>query len=99
MVDEAQASAGRDPLEAQLTSCVQESLALYLFDNATFLGERLVAEFPTEVSAARAEACRRPLLWSQPLSAHLPHPGCRRTCSCWPPRTTAPTRRTGRTIC
>ena len=60
MVDEAARGAGRDPLEAHLTACVQESLALYLFDNATFLGERLVAEFPSEVGAPLA---RRAAAW------------------------------------
>ena len=57
-MDEAARGAGCDPLEAQLTACVQESLALYLFDNATFLGERLVAEFPSEVGRGAGLAGR-----------------------------------------
>ena len=36
-------------MEAHLIASVQESLALYLHDNAIFLCERLVADFPTEV--------------------------------------------------
>lgn len=39
----------RAVLEAHLVACVQESLALYMHDNACFLAERLVAEFPSEV--------------------------------------------------
>ena len=37
-------------MEAHLIACVQSSLGLYLFDNACFLCERLVAQFPSEVS-------------------------------------------------
>lgn len=37
------------PLESHLVACVQESLSLYMQENAIFLAERLVAEFPTEV--------------------------------------------------
>lgn len=36
------------PLESHLVACVQESLSLYMQENAIFLAERLVAEFPTE---------------------------------------------------
>ena len=43
-------------LEQHLAACVQESLGLYLFDNACFLCERLVCEFPSEVGFwARSE--------------------------------------------
>ncbi len=46
-------------LEAHLVACVQHSLGLYLFDNACFMCERLVAQFPSEV---RRKAIRlRPL--------------------------------------
>lgn len=38
-------------MEAQLVSCVEESLSLFLLPNATFLAERLVAAFPTEACA------------------------------------------------
>ena len=37
-------------MEQQLVACVQESLALYLHDNARFMAERLLAEFPSEAS-------------------------------------------------
>ncbi len=36
-------------MEAQIANLVQESLSLYLYDNACFLAERLVAEYPNEV--------------------------------------------------
>lgn len=36
-------------MEAQLVASVQQSLGLYLYDNASFMCERLVAEFPGEV--------------------------------------------------
>ena len=42
-------SIGGPEMESQLVACVQESLALYLYENARFMAERLVAEFPTEV--------------------------------------------------
>ena len=37
-------------MEQQLVACVQDSLALYLHDNARFMAERLQAEFPSEAS-------------------------------------------------
>jgi hypothetical protein len=46
-------------LQAQLIACIQESLAFYLVDNAIFLCERLVAQFPSEVGAQRP-ACSAP---------------------------------------
>jgi hypothetical protein len=39
------------PAESTLLSCIQESIALHLFDNAKFLAERLVASYPSEVKA------------------------------------------------
>ena len=39
-------------LETHLVACVQHSLGVYLFDNACFLCERLVAQFPSEVRPA-----------------------------------------------
>ena len=36
-------------MEDQLVACVHSSLGLYLYDNACFLCERLVAQFPSEV--------------------------------------------------
>lgn len=44
--------AAKQAMEAQLVACVQESLALYLHDNARFMAERLLAEFSTEVCHA-----------------------------------------------
>ena len=35
-------------MEQQLVACVQDSLALYMHDNARFMAERLQAEFPSE---------------------------------------------------
>eukprot|EP00887_Chlorella_sp_A99_P004840 scaffold4.g4840.t1 len=43
--------------EAHLVACVQESLALYLYDNAIFLCERLVADFPTEANVFLLATC------------------------------------------
>lgn len=39
----------RGSMEASLAACVQENLSLFLYDNARFLGERLVALNPSEV--------------------------------------------------
>ena len=36
-------------MEAQLVASVQQSLGLYLYDNASFMCERLVAEYAGEV--------------------------------------------------
>jgi hypothetical protein len=36
-------------MEQHLTACVQHSLAAYLYDNAKWLGERLVALSASEV--------------------------------------------------
>lgn len=47
---------GPAALEEHLVATVQHSLGLYLFDNACFLAERLVAQFPSE---ARAGCCRQ----------------------------------------
>lgn len=43
-------------MEAQIANLVQESLSLYLYDNACFLAERLVAEYPNEVRCVRLHA-------------------------------------------
>lgn len=40
---------GPPALEAELLACVHDSLRLYLHDNARFMCERLVAEFPSPV--------------------------------------------------
>lgn len=49
--------------EAHLVSCIHESLGLFLFDNAKFLGERLVALHNSEVRwvalVCRGGACER----------------------------------------
>lgn len=42
-------------LESHLIACVQESLSLYLYDNAKFLCERLVAVSATEVRKGPAD--------------------------------------------
>lgn len=44
-------------MEAQMVACVVDSLRLYLHDNARFMCERLVAEFPTPVRPPPAFAC------------------------------------------
>jgi len=45
---------GSDPsygdMEAHLVACIHESLSLYLYDNAQFLCERLVAAYESQVS-------------------------------------------------
>lgn len=43
-------------LEDHLVACVQHSLGLYLHDNACFMAERLVAQFPSE---ARLGSCHQ----------------------------------------
>ena len=53
-------------MQAQLTSSVQHSLSMYMFDNAKFLCERLAAEFPCEVWAAAWG------LAAPPYRAHVP---------------------------
>lgn len=37
-------------MEGHFVACIQESLSLYLYENAQFLGERLVAAFPKQVN-------------------------------------------------
>ena len=39
-------------VEQHMIACVHQSLSLYLMDNARFMCERLVAEFPSEVGLA-----------------------------------------------
>lgn len=55
--------------EAHLVAAVQEQLALYLYDSARFLAERLVASFRSEVSSASAHNAsqRFPVFLSQKL--------------------------------
>lgn len=45
------------PLEGHLIACVQENLSLSMFDNAIFLGERLMAEFPSEANVYLLATC------------------------------------------
>ena len=45
---------GDAAVERHIIACVNESLSLYLMSNARFMCERLVAEFPSEVSHAAA---------------------------------------------
>lgn len=67
---------GGAALEEHLVATVQHSLGLYLFDNACFLAERLVAQFPSEV---HPECCRQ---LTQAADRHcrqlqlLPLPAC-----------------------
>ncbi len=42
---------GDAAVERHMVACVNESLSLYLMSNARFMCERLVAEFPSEVTA------------------------------------------------
>lgn len=37
--------------ERHMVACVNESLSLYLMSNARFMCERLVADYPSEVTA------------------------------------------------
>jgi hypothetical protein len=46
-------------MEAQMVACVVDSLRLYLHENARFMCERLVAEFPTPVRPQPGPACGR----------------------------------------
>ena len=48
---------GRPPLEGQLVATIQDNLSLYLHDNAIFLAERLVAEFPSEQNVYLLATC------------------------------------------
>ena len=49
--------ATKSPLEGQLVASIQENLALYLYDNAIFLAERLLAEFPSEQNVYLLATC------------------------------------------
>lgn len=55
MIDEAPPAA-EDAMEAHLIACINESLAAFLYDNACFLCERLVASSQSPVSALLTEA-------------------------------------------
>ncbi|KAJ9516400.1 hypothetical protein QJQ45_011078 [Haematococcus lacustris] len=44
-------------LEGHLAGCVQESLSLFLFDNAKWLAERLVAQSPSEQNVSLLAVC------------------------------------------
>ena len=44
-------------MEAQMVACVVDSLRLYLHENARFMCERLVAEFPSPVRPQPGPAC------------------------------------------
>ena len=43
-------------MEQHMIACVHESLGLYLMDNARFMAERLVAEYPSQVRSGSARA-------------------------------------------
>lgn len=61
-------SAQHVTMEAYLVTCVQNSLALYLNDNAKFLCERLVATYPREVQTTH-DLCMSPHVPSMVLKA------------------------------
>lgn len=67
-------------MEEHLVAVVQQSLALYLHDNACFLCERLVAQFPSEVRPHRqlppAAAAAARLLAALLFAALLLCPAC-----------------------
>ncbi|KAK9825199.1 hypothetical protein WJX81_006564 [Elliptochloris bilobata] len=44
-------------IEAQMIACVNDSLRLYLYDNARFMCERLVAEFPSSANVHLLATC------------------------------------------
>jgi len=50
-------SSTADPMETHLIACIQESLSLCLFDNAIFLAERLMAEYPKETNVFLLATC------------------------------------------
>ena len=43
-------------MEQHMIACVHESLGLYLMDNARFMAERLVAEYPSQVRSRLSSA-------------------------------------------
>ncbi len=57
-------------MEASLYECVCASLRVYMYRNATFLCERLCAEFPSEVSAC-VVPCSRNVAPSSPFPFRL----------------------------
>jgi hypothetical protein len=70
-------------LEASLVASVQDSLGLLLYDNARFMGERLVASFGSEVrarSAAASLTSRRPDGWQHCHTRHQSGPGVHEAC-------------------
>ena len=106
---------GPPALEAELTACVNDSLRLYLHDNARFMCERLVAEFPSPV---RSNCCEQPSargcgaglgclihVWllrhwmSRLLHTSLNLLSHRPMCTCWPPATSDQTRPIAHTTC
>ncbi|EIE23188.1 TPR-like protein [Coccomyxa subellipsoidea C-169] len=44
-------------MEGHFVACIQESLSLYLYENAQFLGERLVAAFPKQAHFLLLATC------------------------------------------
>ena len=67
MADEA-LPAAEDVVEAHLIACINENLSAFLYDNACFLCERLVASQRSQVSMLCHTHCwsflvKGPLLW------------------------------------
>jgi anaphase-promoting complex subunit 3 len=97
MTSESEGAGSSGDMEAHLVACIRESLSLYLYDNAQFLCERLVAAFPTQVS------CKWHIVW---CSARQLLDGvsqlwiiCRQMFTCWLPATFDQIKYTEPTIC
>ena len=62
-------------MEQHMIACVHESLGLYLMENARFMAERLVAEYPSQVrsglACARLTAACSAQTWNTCLFAQL----------------------------
>ena len=65
----------RQAMEQQLVACVQDSLALYLYENARFMAERLLAEFHSEAcpssQSIQCRVCAQVLLRTSCMSSML----------------------------
>lgn len=46
-----------DSSEEHLIACIEDSISLFLFDNACFLAERLLAQRPDDVSSGSQFPC------------------------------------------
>ena len=57
-------------MEQHMIACVHESLGLYLMENARFMAERLVAEYPSQVRSSFAHARLTVLRPGMPACLH-----------------------------